>query len=189
MNGQEFADLCGISGAMVSKYAAKGCIVRDAGGQIMPFDSLDALDGHLDDDKRRNALRKLTGEADEGLQSDAPAAKPFGIGDETRKQLDLIKLQKAKNELAKEAGELIPVEEAVSAAWTAIGKLKEAFDASRRSIVDRALRDLGLPPTSAPVLTRLLKEFEAKGLGGFADSMAELAKDAPAAAALPVAAE
>lgn len=189
MNGQEFANLCGISGAMVSKYAAKGCIVRDAAGAILPFDSLEALNGHLDDGKRRDALRKLTGEEPEEPNFDGGAPPPPVMGDETRRQLEQIKLQRAKNELAREAGELIPVEEAVSAAWEAVGRLKQGFDAARLALVDRALRDLGLPPTSAPALKRILKEFEAAGLGAFADSMAALANGAPAGGALPAAAE
>lgn len=189
MNGQEFANLCGISGAMVSKYAAKGCIVRDSGGAILPFDSLEALDGHLDDDKRRRALQKLTGEVPAEAAADALAPSLPLAGDETRRQLEQIKLQRAKNELARESGELIPVDDAVSAAWEAIGQLKTAFDAARRAATERALRDLGLPPASAPVVTRLLREFESAGLRGFAEAMAALAKDAPASTSTLAAAE
>lgn len=189
MNGQEFADLCGISGPMVSKYAAKGCIARGAGGEILPLDSLELLDGHLDDDKRIAALRKLTGEADEAPKN-ATGRLPLAVaGDQTRRQLDEIKLDTARMTLARESGTLIPIDEAESAAWSAIGKLKEGFDTARRGMVEKMQRELGLSPSTTALVTRLLKEFEAKGLNAFADSMEALADSASLPPQAAVAAE
>ena len=58
MNQSKFAALCDVSGAMISKYAVAGRL-KFNGRKVDAAESLKALEGHLDEDKRRAAVKRL----------------------------------------------------------------------------------------------------------------------------------
>lgn len=73
MRQVEFARLCGVSAQAISKHAQAGRLVRAGGGGVDAKASLQALEGHLDEAKRRRALLKLAG-LDEALAGSAGEA-------------------------------------------------------------------------------------------------------------------
>lgn len=72
MKKADFARLCGVSGAMVSKYLRLGLIVECEGG-VDAAESLRRLEGRLDEDKRVAAIVAL---ADGRKSPPRPASKP-----------------------------------------------------------------------------------------------------------------
>ena len=173
MNGAEFAKLTGISEAMVSKYRSRDLIASDGEGGVDAFSSLQLLAGHLDEDKRLQALRVLTGAAENSPVA-AANQNSFSPPPSARSLHEEVKLDMARIELAQKAGALIDVEPVEAASWAAISAMKEAFDAARRTYAEDMRAELGLPAEVTAKIARHLQRFQAKGLGAFSEVMMTL---------------
>lgn len=177
MNQSEFAELCGISRQMASKYAADGLIVRDADGEIDPEGSLYLLEGRLDDEKRLAALALLAG-------LPAPAPKPAPLRS-PKAETDELKRQMLALQLAKQAGEVVAVAEVEELAHQAVADLRVALETARQPLVERLAAEFGVTADRIGAIARLIKANDAAALAAFATACAKLAGDAapPQAAA------
>lgn len=168
MKRAAFAILCGISKQMVSKYAA--FLVEEA-GEVDALASLAALEGRLDETKRQAALAAL-----EGVQPSRPTAPgAASVPLSAKAQKDEVELQLKRLQYAREAGEVMSVDEIDAAARQAIADMREAFGNRRREIAEAVCLQFSLPSDKASAMARTLaREFEAT-LGVFAARMAALA--------------
>lgn len=170
MKRVEFAALADISPAMVTKYDDAGLIVfTDATRtHVDPAATLAALAGRLDADKHAAALSKLGAPA-------APAPRNAKL------ELDELKRDAHALDLAKRAGDLIPIRDVETAIHDAITELQAAFDIESRAMADQLAIDLGLSVDRAATLQRRLRTLCNRARTRFAASMSDLAgDDAPA---------
>ena len=159
MNQKQFAQLCAITQQMVSKYVADGRVVTRASGEIDASASLDALAGHLDEEKRAAAREKLAflsaGAESSRPASPAPAATPQKSS--PKAEHDAIKRDLAALELAQKSGQLIPVAEVEERIFDAVAKMRQAHESTLRSDAERLAHDLGQAQDKVPLILRHMK--------------------------------
>jgi hypothetical protein len=183
----DFAHLAAITQPMVSKYLAQGLVKTRADGSIDPKASLDALAGRLDEEKRQAALAKLaflaqTPAPTPPTPADAPLARSAKL------ELDEIKLAQARLDLARAAGELVPVARVEEVAYDAVQALRQAWEQQRRPFAERLAADLGLTPERALPIARALQRLFTNVQASFVDTLALAAPSVAAhAAAQPAA--
>lgn len=137
LSQSKFAELCGVSPAMISKYS-RGGYIAFAGGLVDARESLARLNGHLDEGKRRAAIERLKdgGEAastGEGLFSVIEGGRSgrdsaLGAEDEPsswRARRDKYAALQAEIAYYQQIGALVPVadveaaiEDAIAIFWT-----------------------------------------------------------------------
>lgn len=183
MKRSAFAELCGVSKQMISKYAGAGLVVEE-GGDVDAAASLERLAGRLDEDKRLAAIAALQQIAPQAVV--ATTAQPKGPAAPSAKvQKDEIEVQLKRLQYGREAGELVNADEVGHAARHAVASMREAFGNRRREIAETICLQFGLTPEKASPLGRLLsREFEAT-LGVFGEEMAILAAAASPGLATP----
>jgi hypothetical protein len=106
--------------------------------------------GRLDEEKRRAALEKLDAGARIAANDAAPPEKsapraPPGVKN-AKLEIDELKRDTLALELARRAGELVPVNDVESVILDAIAALQSAFDLETRATADQLTIDLGLSP-------------------------------------------
>lgn len=184
MNSSEFATLCGISRAMVSKYNADGLISMN-GKQVDARASLLALEGRLNEDKRRRALEKLeameTGDfAVEATPEAATRPRNGPIPEPTshKARKDMFAALNAEMEYRRKAGELLLASDVAQQAQLAVEAMREKFSNDRRQMAQKLCAHFDLPPDRETAVVRFLSDqFEAT-LGRFGEVAAKLAEPA-----------
>lgn len=172
----EFAELADISPAMVTKYSDQGLIVFSADNSVDATATLALLEGRLDETKRLAALKKL------GLAAQfAPASPelPAALQGQPRRtakiEMDEIKRDLMQLELARRAGELIPIADVERAVFDAIADFRAAFDIEARGMADQLTVDLSLSPERSAMLFRRLRTLNNKAQTRFSTRMLALA--------------
>lgn len=168
---------------MVTKYDEQGLIVFSAPKVVDARASLDALAGRLDETKRRAALDQLETRAriaanDTNVPPIAPSPAPSG-GKTAKVQIEELKRDGLQLELARKAGELVPLADVEDFIAKAIEELKVAYELEARGTVDQLQIDLNLSPNHAAMLTRRLRTLSNRARHRFATRMLELAGDDP----------
>lgn len=170
MKRSAFAALCGIAKSMVTKYGPY--LVID-GDEVDATASLAALEGRLDEGKRRAALAALNVVQPAAAQSASPAAAA-PLARSAKAEKDEVELNLKRLQYGREAGELVDAERVDAAARQAVATMREAFGNRRRDIAERVCLNFGLAPDRVTHLARMLSaEFE-DTLGVFAREMLSL---------------
>ncbi len=159
LNQRQFAQLCDVSQQMVSKYLLDGRLVVDVDGRIDAQRSLEALAGHLDEEKRALALQKLAlrSQSAADASKNAPQAAPIETTVSAKQDHDRIKRDLAALELAERAGELIKVVDVEERIYDAVAKMRQAYDATVLATAERLARDLQLTQERVPLIARHLR--------------------------------
>src|SRR5579872_7094104 len=124
MRRSAFADLCGVSKQMISKYAGDNLVV-EADGDVDAAATLALLEGRLNEDKRQAALATLAQIAPAAAapthqpSARAPTVASFKV------QKDEIEMQLKRLQLGREAGELVSADAVDQAASVAINAMRE----------------------------------------------------------------
>ncbi len=183
MNSSEFAILCGISKAMVSKYNADGLIVMN-GKQVDARASLDGLAGRLNEDKRLLALEKLDAIEAGALTPEVPKTKVAtarSIGQPAaptsfKARRDMFSSFNAELDYRKKAGELLLAADVAQQAQLAIEAMREKFSNDRREMAQKLCAQFDLPADRVGAVMRFLSDqFEAT-LGRFGEVAAKMAE-------------
>jgi DNA-binding transcriptional MerR regulator len=174
----EFAKLAEISPAMVTKYDSQGLIVFAGDDDVDALATLEALAGRLDETKRAAALGRLGASARVEAQREAvPRVRS------AKQELDELKRDTLQLELARKAGELVPVEVVERVVLDAIAALQSASDLEAGDTANQLTIDLGLSPDRTAVLKRRLRTFTTRVRARFAGEMLKLASEETASAA------
>lgn len=174
----EFAALAQISPAMVTKYAEQGLLVfvDDRQKILDARASLEALAGRLDEEKRRAALEKVDAAARIAANDSSPAAAPPApLARSAKQELDELKRDAQALDLARRAGELIPIADVEAAIVDAVTGLQAAFDAEAREMAQQLTIDLNLSPDRTAMLQRRLRTLCNRARNRFAGEMNRLA--------------
>ncbi len=188
----KFADLCGISRTMVSKYKRDGMIVfTDASEKhVDPEMSLEAMAGRFNEAQRQMALVKLAelrgmeaqvrNEMPRPLAGQRPnltiprqddAQKPVSA----KQQKDLYDAGLKRLEYMRRAGELLLVSDVARSGTEAVNGMRETFSNGRRDMARAFCAKFDLPPDRETAVVRFLgDQFEA-ALGRFAELAAKMA--------------
>lgn len=173
MNGREFAELIERSEMAVSKYRAAGHLVTDAEDKILPLESLRALEGHMEEANRRLGLQRLLGDEAFALL----AANDQPLPRSAKAELDEIKRDNAKIDLALKAGELVEVAEVEKRNHQAVAAMREAMEVALAETVETLSAELSLPPDRAAMVKKHLKRMNAKSFTVFSAAMTALADE------------
>lgn len=177
----EFARLCDISPSLVTKYDEQGLIVFSAPKIVDVRATLDALAGRLDETKRQAALARLAS----GDLPPAPAANdtpaPAPATRNAKTALDELRRDAVALDLARKAGDVIPIADVEAAIQEAVSALQNAFEIETRACADQLTIDLGLAADRSAMLTRRLRSLSTRARARFAAELAKLAGDEPAA--------
>ena len=178
MKRVEFARLIDVSPSLVTKYADDGLIIfSDADAKrVDARATLDALAGRLDETKRQAAIAKLN--AAPANESEAPPA-PSPAARNAKTALDELRRDSVALDLAKRAGDVIPIVQVEHAIMDAIAKLQSVFEVEAATTADRLAIDLGLSADRKPALPRALRSLCTRARAAFAAEMAKLAGDEP----------
>lgn len=180
MKKSQFADFVGIAPSMVTKYAKDALIVYSAPKVVDARATLAALAGRLDEAKRLAALARLDAGDTTPIANDAPPAPvPSPETRNAKVALDELKRDAVALDLAKRAGDVIPIADVEAVMQDAIGALQAAFDVEARQTADKLTIDLGLAADRNAMLMRQLRSLCTRARARFAAALAELAGDAP----------
>jgi hypothetical protein len=175
----EFAELAGITPAMVTKYQDQGLILFSEPKVVDAHATLAALAGHLDEDKRQAALEKLdtaTRIAANDTHAPTPVPRPApGSGKTAKVEIEELKRDTLQLELARKAGELVPIDDVERVILDAMAGLQAAFDLEARAMAGQLTIDLGLSPDREAMLARRIRTLCNKARGRFATEMMKLA--------------
>lgn len=184
MKQAEFADLCSVSAMAISKHKAQGRIVFH-GGRVDPAASLAALEGHLDESKRRAALKRLGG-APEGAETEAVEPSEAVVGADNvldfptspmaRKQLAEAQLREL--DLAERAGQLVLASDVEAVIKDAVATFFAECDRRMKQDVDMIASDLNLTMGQAKDLRGLLADRQRRLRVAYAESMERAAAKA-----------
>lgn len=181
MKRVEFARLCEIAPSMVTKYTEQGFVVFSAPKVVNAAATLAALAGRLDEPKRQAALARLaSGEIPAApAANDTPAPAPATRNAKTA--LDELRRDAVALDLARKAGDVVPIVDVEAAIQEAVSALQNAFDIETRACADQLTIDLGLAADRSAMLTRRLRSLSTRARARFAAELAKLAGDEPAA--------
>lgn len=173
MRRTAFASLCSVTKQQVSKYERAGLLVFSAPDQVDAAASLAAMEGRLDEEKRRRALAVL-GDATAGPQptSSRPARTPQGA----KAQKDEIELALKTIELGQATGALVLAADVDAAARDAISLMRESLHNGKRELAARICAAFGLPADRAGALARMIGDDFERALGRFARAATALAR-------------
>ncbi|HYD87124.1 MAG TPA: hypothetical protein VEA80_06605 [Vitreimonas sp.] len=174
-----FAELADISPAMVTKYGEQGLLVFIDAKNLDARASLEALAGRLDETKRQAALAKLDAvekiAANDTTQPPPAPRAPPPSGKTAKVEIEELKRDTLQLELARKAGDLVPIEEVERTILDAIAGLQAAFDLEARAMAGQLTIDLGLSPDREAMLARRLRTLCNKARQRFAADMMRLA--------------
>lgn len=166
----EFARLCGVSGAMVTKYVREKRLVIDANGGIDARQSLMNLAGIMAGDRHSAAWESLTGEKWERRAAETPELLS------TDEQIKRVRLERERLTYARAAGELVSTRLVTRRAQDAVSRLQQALDQTRHATADTILDQLGADPAHRPAILRILRAGIAESMRRYAADMAALAE-------------
>lgn len=179
MKRVDFAELAGITPAMVTKYADQHLLVFTDAKNLDARASLEALAGRLDETKRQAALEKLAAaERIAANDTHTPPPPPDTQRPTTKTakvEIEELKRDTLRLELATKAGELIPIGDVERTILDAIAGLQSAFDQESRAMAAQLTIDLGLSPDREAMLSRRLRTLCNKARQRFAADMLALA--------------
>lgn len=172
MKPADFARLCDVSTSMVSKYKRLGFLRTDAAGLVDVRASLAALQGTMDERRRKAALDRLAlvGAPAAPSITVLPAADAARTPKAEREHWDAIS---AKLRAQKEASQLIEIAAVETVLADAIAAFRASADSARADQADRIAAAFGIPADKAPALARQLKGMINAALSAF---VAELDK-------------
>lgn len=181
MKRVEFAELAGITPAMVTKYDDQGLIIFSAPKIVDARGTLQQLAGRLDEDKRQAALEKLDAldriAANDTTAPEAPALAPRTGVKNAKTEIDELKRDKLLVELAEKSGDLIPIATVERVILDAIAEMQAAFDQETHATAAQLTIDLGLSTERTAMLTRRMRTLANKARQRFAAKMLELSGD------------
>lgn len=179
MKRKDFADFVGIGPSMVTKYADDGLIVFSSPKDVDVPATLAALAGRLNEEKRQDALARWeAGDIAAPANEHATSAPPLSARN-AKQALDELRRDSVALDLAKRAGDVIPIADVEAVIVSAIAELQSAFDVEASATTDRLIIDLGLAADRHPVLKRQLRSLLTRARARFAAAMASLADEAP----------
>ncbi len=202
MTKAEFSRLCGISGAMVSKYARTGRLEICILGKVDAKASLKLLEGSLDENKRRAALLKLAGinvpeTTNAKGDSRSPSAKTEEIPPETSKrstwnnqqtddetpiswkaQRDRAAAKLAELDLEQRLGSLCDAREVHAAAADTTATFFSELERRQRIDADAFSASLALNAEQAKKLRILIADRDKEIRANFAEKMRAAAEAA-----------
>lgn len=187
MKRVEFAELAGITPAMVTKYDDQGLIVFSSPKVVDARATLQQLAGRLDEDKRQAALEKLDAldriAANDAAPPESPTLTPRTGAKNAKTEIDELKRDKLLVELAEKSGDLIPMASVERVILDAIAEMQAAFDQETHATAAQLTIDLGLSTERTAMLTRRMRTLANKARQRFAARMLELSGDGAAQAA------
>ncbi|MFN3464732.1 MAG: hypothetical protein ACK4X1_11725 [Terricaulis sp.] len=184
MKRVEFAELAGITPAMVTKYDDQGLIAFSSPKVVDARATLQLLAGRLDEDKRQAALEKLDAlDRIAANDTSAPEAPPLAArtgAKNAKTEIDELKRDKLLVELAEKSGDLIPIATVERVILDAIAEMQAAFDQETHATAAQLTIDLGLSTERTAMLTRRMRTLANKARQRFAAKMLELSGEGAA---------
>ena len=184
MNQAAFADLCGVSAAMVSKYGVHGRLTY-RGRQVDAAESLKALEGHLDETKRLaavKALAELEAKAPPTLLDVIPGGResdPTGEGDPAAPTgwREMFQAKEAELSYHERVGNLIDASEISQALESVIANFWSETERNLKLEAAEIASDLALSGDQAAKLKKLMAFQNRKLRADFAESCRRASDD------------
>jgi hypothetical protein len=191
----KFAELCGLSRMMVSKYKGMGLIafVDDLEKHVDPEESLRRMAGRFNELKRQAALARLAeyrvieAQATTGMPLPLAGPKPNLTPPKAEDAQSPAKVLSAKQqkdyyeaglkrlEYMRRAGELLSTAEVATQAELAISAMREVFSNAKRDAAKDFCAAFDIPPDRETAVTRKLGDAFEKALGRFAEAARKMA--------------
>lgn len=198
MSKAEFARLCQVKHPMFSPQKW-GPLLSMRGNKVDAVESLKTLAGHLDETKRRAAIKRLEDLAETAeitptetraeppmfSEPDAGDAPPAGDGADNviehpswRVRKDRADALNREIELAERMGQLVDATEVRLAIGDAVATFWSELDRARRHDANSIAGELQLNADQAHMLRRALADRDRRFRNGFAETMRKKAGDA-----------
>jgi hypothetical protein len=183
MSQAKFAELCGVSAMMISKHKASGFVVLKR-GKVDAGASLETLEGHLDETKRRAAVERLR-----SLEALAPCPPAPECANDCqaenvvpiaswRVQKDKADAQLRQLELAERTRQLVDAIEVRKAVEDAVTAFWSELDRRRRQETDEIATALGLDAENTRALRGLIEQRDRSFRQDYAEAMKNMAEGA-----------
>ena len=189
MTKAEFARLCQVSQPMVTKYAGAGRLAM-TGKKVDALASLQRLEGHLDEGKRRAALDRLNALDDvktttptliveEEPEADkAVAGKLQPVTQSWKAEREKAQALNAQLDLAERQGLLVDAAEVKAAVADAVTTFWSELDRRHRQKADELAGRLKLDADEAKEVRTFMARFARELQKGYSDLMHQAAEDA-----------
>ncbi len=177
MNRARFAQLCGVSKPMISKYEGMGLIkfADNEGKRVDVLASLDAMAGRLDEDRRIEALARfaaLNGDAKPSLPRAVTERKTAGLMPDDKpmshkQEKDYFDAKLKEIEYRRAVGELVLASDVQETATLAVAALRETFSNQKRDLAKGLCAQFDIPPDKETAVMRFLSKGVEEAIGKF----------------------